>query len=80
MTLAPALARRGDELQQALPKRTFYAVHAEPKLFFEPTKFDPLLADPAVIGLHISPKGRGGEKPVPGSLYAWAAERFGASS
>ena len=75
-----ALARRGDELQQALPKRTFYAVHAEPKLFFEPTKFDPLLADPAVIGLHISPKGRGGEKPVPGSLYAWAAERFGVSS
>jgi hypothetical protein len=37
-----------------------------------------LLADPGIIGLHISPKGRGGEKPIPGSLYAWAAERFGA--
>ena len=37
-----------------------------------------LLADPGIIGLHISPKGRGREKPIPGSLYAWAAERFGA--
>ena len=36
------------------------------------------IADPEIIGLHISPKGRGGEKPVPGSLYAWAAEKFGA--
>ena len=35
------------------------------------------MADPEIIGLHISPKGRGGEKPIPGSLYAWAAEKFG---
>src|SRR3954470_15069543 len=71
-----ALARRSNELQHALPKQSFYAVHAEPKLFFEPSDFSALLADPAIIGLHISPKGRGGEKPIPGSLYAWAAEKF----
>jgi hypothetical protein len=63
-------------LQHALPKPSFYAVHAEPKRFFEPTDFSALLADPEIIGLHISPKGRGGEKPLPGSLYAWAAEKF----
>ena len=33
-----ALARRSNELQHALPKQSFYAVHAEPKLFFEPTR------------------------------------------
>src|SRR3954451_22936288 len=72
-----ALARRAGELQHALPKRSFYAVHAEPKRFFEPSDFSGLLADPAIIGLHISPKGRGSQPPIPGSLYAWAAERFG---
>ena len=72
-----ALARRAGELLHALPKQSFYAVHAEPKLFFEPSDFSALLADPQIIGLHISPKGRGSEKPVPCSLYAWAAERFG---
>jgi hypothetical protein len=64
-------------LQHALSKQAFYAVHAEPKLFFEPTDFSGLLADPQIIGLHISPKGRGGHAPIPGSLYAWAAEKFG---
>ncbi len=72
-----ALARRAGELQYALPKQSFYAVHAEPSRFFEPSDFSKLLADPGTIGLHISPKGRGGQKPVPGSLYAWAAEKFG---
>ena len=72
-----ALARRAGELQHALPKQSFYAVHAEPKQFFEPADFSELLADPHIIGLHISPKGRGGETPIPGSLYAWAAEKFG---
>ncbi|WMT75231.1 hypothetical protein [Bradyrhizobium sp. Ash2021] len=72
-----ALARRAGELQHALPKQSFYAVHAEPRLFFEPTDFSKLIADPAIIGLHVSPKGRGGQKPIAGSLYAWAAERFG---
>ena len=72
-----ALARRHGELQYALPKRSFYAVHAEPKRFFEPSDFSALIADPAVIGLHLSPKGRSKQPPVPGSLYAWAVERFG---
>ncbi|HEX7919559.1 MAG TPA: hypothetical protein VF583_01290, partial [Bradyrhizobium sp.] len=73
-----ALARREGELQHALPKRAFYAVHAEPKLFFEPSDVSRYLDDPAIIGLHISPKGRGKEAPIPGSLYAWASEKFGA--
>lgn len=72
-----ALARRTGELSSALPKQSFYAVHAEPRLFFDPSSYLGLVTDPAIIGLHISPKGRGGEKPIPGSLYAWAAERFG---
>jgi hypothetical protein len=72
-----ALARRANELQYALPKQSFYAVHADPKRFFEQTDFSRLIDDPEVIGLHISPKGRGGEPPIAGSLYAWAAERFG---
>ena len=72
-----ALARRSGELRHALPRQTFYAVHANPKLFFEPSDFSKLVADPAIVGLHISPKGRGGEAPAAGSLYAWAAEKFG---
>ena len=71
-----ALARRTGELQNALPKQSFYAVHAEPKLFFDPSSYLGLVTNPEIIGLHISPKGRGGEKPIPGSLYAWATERF----
>jgi hypothetical protein len=69
-----ALARRTDHLQHALPKKSFYAIHAEPKLFFEPTDFSALLSDPEILGFHISPKGRGGERPIPGSLYAWASD------
>src|SRR5450432_619287 len=72
-----ALARRAGELHEALPKKSFYAVHAEPKLFFEPSDFSAVIGDPGIIGLHISPKGRGNQPPVAGSLYAWAAERFG---
>src|SRR5207302_1243123 len=72
-----ALVRRADELRYALSKKSFYAVHAEPKQFFEPQDFSALIADPEVIGFHISPKGRGNQRPIPGSLHAWAAERFG---
>ncbi len=72
-----ALARRAGALHHALPKKSFYAVHAEPELFFEPWDFSALLDDPDVIGFHISPKGRGDEAPVAGSLHAWAAQRFG---
>jgi hypothetical protein len=74
-----ALARRAGELHHALPKKSFYAVHAEPRLFFEPLDFSALIADPEIIGFHISPKGRGDQPPVAGSLHAWAAERFGTS-
>jgi hypothetical protein len=73
-----ALARRAGELRYALPKKSFYSVHADPKLFFEPSDFAGLIGDPDVIGLHISPKGRGGKPPVPGSLHAWATAQFGA--
>ena len=72
-----ALARRSDELRHALPKKSFYAVHADPRQVFEPGDFSALIDDPEIIGFHISPKGRGGQPPVPGSLYAWATERFG---
>ena len=72
-----ALARRNGEIKYALPRQSFYAAHAEPKLFFEPSDFSKLIADPKIVGLHISPKGRGGEAPVAGSLYAWASERYG---
>jgi hypothetical protein len=72
-----ALARRAGELRHALPKKSFYAVHADPKLFFEPRDFSTLVCDPAITGFHISPKGRGNQSPLPGSLHAWAAERFG---
>jgi hypothetical protein len=71
-----ALARRAGELGHALPKKSFYAVHAEPKQFFEPRDFSALTGDPDIIGFHISPKGRANQQPVPGSLHAWAAEKF----
>jgi hypothetical protein len=71
-----ALADRAGSSRDALPKASFYAVHADPKQFFEPTDFSALIADPRVIGLHVSPKGRGNSVPIPGSLYAWAVERF----
>ena len=74
-----ALARRAGELDLALPKKSFYAVHAEPELFFQPQDFSGLIGDPDIIGFHISPKGRGNQKPVAGSLHAWAAEKFGTS-
>jgi len=72
-----ALASRFGSAREALPKKSFYAVHAEPKRFFEPSDFSTLIGDPGIRGFHISPKGRGGQPPIPGSLYAWAAERFG---
>lgn len=72
-----ALARRSGELKYVLPKKSFYAVHSEPKRFFEPSDFSALIADPDITGFHISPKGRGKLPPIPGSLYAWATERFG---
>src|SRR5258708_7495402 len=72
-----ALARRAGHLRYALPKKSFYSIHAEPKRLFEPSDFSALLSDPEILGFHISPKGRGGERPIPGSLYAWASEHAG---
>jgi hypothetical protein len=63
-------------LRDALPKKSFYAVHAEPTRFFDPSDFSAMIGDPDITGLHISPKGRGNTAPVAGSLYAWAAEKF----
>ena len=74
-----ALARRAGELSYALPKKSFYAIHAEPKLFFDPWDFSALIEDPDIVGFHISPKLRGDERPLPGSLHAWAAKRFGST-
>src|SRR5205085_5288074 len=34
-----ALARHNGEIVHALPKQSFYAVHAEPRRFFEPSDF-----------------------------------------
>jgi hypothetical protein len=73
-----ALAHRFGSARSALPKKSFYAVHSAPRLFFDPSDISKYLNDPEIIGLHISPKGRGRSAPVPGSLYAWAVERFGA--
>ncbi|HLZ01505.1 MAG TPA: hypothetical protein VKR55_05055 [Bradyrhizobium sp.] len=72
-----ALADRFGSTREALPRKSFYAVHSQPKRFFEPSDFSALISDPEIWGLHISPKGRGSSVPVPGSLYAWAVERFG---
>jgi hypothetical protein len=72
-----ALARRHGELHHALPKKSFYEVHWEPKRFFDPSDFSRLISDPGIIGFHLSAKGRAKLPPVPGSLYAWAAEKFG---
>jgi hypothetical protein len=47
---------------------------------FAPSLPSKLIDDPEIIGFHILPKGRGNEQPVPGSLYAWAANRLSASS
>jgi hypothetical protein len=71
-----ALANRTGSSRYALPQKSFYAVHADPKHFFEPSDFSALIGDPDIIGLHISPKGRGNSVPIPGSLFAWAVERF----
>ena len=71
-----ALARRAGSMREALPRKSFYSVHTTPDRFFEPSDFSALINDPEIIGFHLSPKGRALRPPAPGSLYAWAAERF----
>ena len=41
-----ALANRHGSARDALPKTSFYAVHADPTRFFEPSDFSALIADP----------------------------------
>ena len=72
-----ALVCRYDELRYALPRKSFYAVQDKPKRFFEPSDFSALMRDPDILGFHLSAKGRAKLPPVPGSLYAWATDRFG---
>jgi hypothetical protein len=67
------LARQSGALPHALPRRSFYAIHARLEKFFNPTNFHRLLADPGVIGLHVSPKWMETQLPAVGSLYEWAA-------
>ena len=45
-----ALARRAGEHRHALPKKSFYAVHAQPKRFFEPSDFSALIGNPDITG------------------------------
>jgi len=82
--LRPAIAHRARPAAAArsrTPCRSNRSMPCMPstKLFFGPSDFSKLIADPEIIGFHISPKGRGSEQPLPGSLYAWAENRFSAS-
>jgi len=60
-----ALARRAGELCCALPKEIILCGAREPKLFFEPQDFSALIADPDIIGLHISRKAAATSAPLP---------------
>ncbi len=71
-----ALAYRYGEVKYALPKKSFYSVHSDLKRFFEPSDFSALIDDPEVMGFHVSGKGRSLQAAIPGSLHAWAMERF----
>ena len=71
------LARRTDTLKYALPIRSFHAVHWKPELFFEKRNFAPLVEDPQVLGLHISPGIWERKSVVAGSLCEWAGRNVG---
>jgi hypothetical protein len=73
-----ALAKQHGELGYALPQKTFYKVHSDQRRFFEPSDYSAIIEDPEIIGLHISPKNQAKQKPLRGSLHAWAADKFGA--
>jgi hypothetical protein len=65
------LAARHRALRFAAERKSFYRIHARPRLFFGTTDFRAIVADSGIIGLHISPKDRDDEAPAPGSLYEW---------
>lgn len=71
------LARRSGAVKHALPLRSYYAIHARHERFFDASGFAPLHEDPAIIGVHLSPKRRENEPPASGSLYEWAARNVG---
>src|SRR3569833_3377847 len=61
-----ALARRTGELHCTLPKQSFYAVLAEPRLFFDPSSYLCRGAGRGGGGRRGAPGGRGGGGPSPG--------------
>ena len=73
-----ALARRAGELW-ATHRRRNRSMRCTPTKLFFAQDLSALIGDHDIIGLHISPTGRGNQSPVAGSLYAWAAERFSSS-
>ena len=65
-----ALARRAGEHGVTPCRRNrFMRFMPNRSCSLEPRDFSALIGDPEVCGFHISPKGRGNQKPVPGSLY-----------
>ncbi len=72
-------ARRAEPARRIMRCRRNRSMRCTPNpgFFSSHTDISALINDPDVIGFHISPKKRVNELPVPGSLYAWAAERFG---
>lgn len=71
------LAWRYGALRCAGGRKSFYSIHRRPDLFFAPTDFRPIISDPAVVGLHLSPKKHTDDLPAPGSLYEWAERNVG---
>jgi hypothetical protein len=67
------LAKQTGAAKFALPRRSFYAIHADHKSFFAPSRFQSLVEDPKVIGIHVSPKRLEDAIPAPGTLYEWMA-------
>lgn len=68
-----SLARRHQAIHDVAECKSFYAMHRRPELFFMPTDYQSVLADPGIVGLHLSPKAYEHDRPAPGSLYEWAA-------
>lgn len=67
-----ALAWRHGAMRDAGTRKSLYSIHRRPELFFAPTDFQSIISDPAIVGLHLSPKAHAYDIPVPGSLYEWA--------
>lgn len=69
------LARKHGLTRHALPRQSFYAWNAAQTMrFYDPQFGQALRDDPAVLGLHVHHKPHPNRRPLPGSLYAQAAE------